>query len=51
MGGVSEFIPWDEICNIYLKHISVCCTGRPPLNPKIVLGAVIIKHLNDIGVA
>lgn len=45
---LGKFIPWDEICNIYLKHVPVRETGRPPLNPRVVLGAVIIKHLCDI---
>ncbi len=43
-----NLIPWDEICNIYLKAVPKKQTGRPGLNPIIVLGSIIIKHLCDI---
>ena len=42
---LAHLIPWDEICNIYLKQVGVSDTGRPPLNPRIVLGSLIIKHM------
>jgi len=45
---LAHLIPWDEICNIYLKSVPKKKTGRPGLNPRIVLGAIIIKHLCDI---
>jgi transposase, IS5 family len=45
---LANLIPWDEICNIYLKSVPEKETGRPGLNPRIVLGAIIIKHLCDI---
>ena len=45
---LARLIPWDEICSIYLKHIPQKSTGRPSLNPRIVLGSIIIKHLCDI---
>ncbi|WP_281298630.1 transposase [Flavobacterium limnophilum] len=45
---LANLIPWDEICNIYLKAVPKKQTGRPGLNPRIVLGAIIIKHLCDI---
>ena len=41
---LAKLIPWDEICNLYLKHVGVSDTGRPPLNPRIVIGSLIIKH-------
>jgi len=41
---LAKLIPWDEICNIYLKEVGISHTGRKLLNPRIVLGAVIIKH-------
>ncbi len=31
-------IPWDEINNFYFKHIGGSNTGRPPINPRIVIG-------------
>jgi IS5 family transposase len=45
---LSKLLPWDELCSIYWKQIPEKSTGRPSLNPRIVLGAVIIKHLCDL---
>lgn len=45
---LAHLIPWDEICNLYLKHVGISDTGRPPLNPRIVIGALIIKHLCNL---
>ena len=45
---LSKLLPWDELCSIYWKHVPEKDTGRPALNPRIVLGAVIIKHLCDL---
>ena len=45
---LARLIPWDEICNIYLKHIGVNSTGRPPISPRIVIGSIIIKHLCNL---
>ncbi len=45
---LAKLISWDEVCNIYLKHVGVSDTGRPPLNPRVVLGSFIIKHLCNL---
>lgn len=45
---LATLIPWDEVCNLYLKHVGVSDTGRPPLNPRVVLGSLIIKHLCNL---
>ena len=45
---LARLIPWDEICNIYLKHTGISPTGRPPISPRIVLGSLIIKHLCNL---
>ena len=45
---LANIIPWDEICNLYLKHVGVSNTGRPPINPRIVIGSVIIKHMCNL---
>src|SRR5659263_365865 len=45
---LAKLIPWDEICNIYLKAVPKSTTGQPALNPRVVLGSIIIKHLCDI---
>jgi len=41
-------IPWNEISNLYLKHVGVSTTGRLPINPRIVIGSVIIKHMCNL---
>jgi IS5 family transposase len=45
---LAKLIPWDEICNIYLKAVPKRPTDRLVLNPRIVLGSIIIKQLSDI---
>ncbi|MDP2722204.1 MAG: IS5 family transposase [Bacteroidales bacterium] len=45
---LAKLIPWDEISNLYLKHVGVSDTGRPPLNPRVVLGSLMIKHLCNL---
>lgn len=45
---LAKLIPWDEICNIYIKAVPKHTTGRPGLNPRIVLGSIIIKHLCNL---
>lgn len=45
---LAKQIPWDEICNIYIKEVGVSTTGRPPINPRVVIGSVIIKHLCNL---
>ena len=41
-------IPWDEICNIYTKHVGLSSTGRPPISPRVVIGSIIIKHMCNL---
>jgi len=45
---LANIIPWDEICNLYLKHVGVSHTGRPPINPRVVIGSIIIKHICNL---
>ena len=45
---LSHLIPWDELCNIYLKQMGIASTGRRPINPRIVLGALIIKYICNL---
>lgn len=42
---LARLIPWDEIAGIYYKHVGRSSTGRKPLNPRIVIGSLIIKYL------
>jgi len=45
---LSKLIPWDEICSIYLKQTGSSKVGRAPINPRIALGALIIKHICNL---
>ncbi len=45
---LAHLIPWDEICNLYLKHVGISNTGRPPLSPRLVIGSLIIKHICNL---
>ena len=45
---LSHLIPWDEICNMYFKFVPKGQTGRPALNPRIVIGSLIIKHMCNL---
>jgi hypothetical protein len=42
---LAKLIPWDEIAGIYYKHVGRASTGRKSLNPRIVVGSLIIKYL------
>jgi hypothetical protein len=41
---LSHLIPWDELCNSYVRQSAVSGAGRKPVNPRIVLGSLIIKY-------
>lgn len=45
---LADLIPWDEICNLYLKHVGVATTGRPAISPRVVIGSLIIKHMCNL---
>ena len=45
---LADRIPWDELVGIYLRHFGVKSTGRPPLNPRVVIGSIIIKHMCNL---
>lgn len=45
---LAQLIPWDEVCNLYVKHVGISNTGRPPLNPRVVIGSIIIKHICNL---
>ena len=49
---LSKIVPWDYFASIYIELMS-SNIGRPGLSPRIILGALIIKHkekLDDRGV-
>lgn len=45
---LAHLIPWDEICSLYIKHVGISETGRPPLSPRVVIGSLVIKYLCNI---
>jgi hypothetical protein len=45
---LSAQIPWDHLVGIYNKRNPPKQTGRPALNPRILIGAVIIKHILNL---
>ena len=44
---LSQRIDWDKIASAYYKQLSGSDEGRPPLSPRLVVGALFIKHLNN----
>jgi hypothetical protein len=45
---LSNQIPWDDLVSLFNKHNPPKQTGRPSLNPKVLIGAVIIKHILNL---
>lgn len=45
---LAKLLPWDDLIAIYRKHFPEKQTGRPDLSPRLVLGAIIIKHICDL---
>ena len=40
---LSQVVPWDELSEVYCRQMSDG-QGRPGKNPRLVIGAMIIKH-------
>jgi transposase, IS5 family len=45
---LSKQIPWDDLVSLFNKHNPPKRTGRPSLNPRVLIGAVIIKHILNL---
>lgn len=45
---LSGQIPWDDLVSLFNKHNPPKQTGRPALNPRVLIGAVIIKHILNL---
>jgi hypothetical protein len=46
---LARLIPWDEMCTPLLKIFGGNGgTGRPSVNPLVVIDSLIIKYLNDL---
>jgi len=46
--ALSSKIPWDDLVSLYNKHNKPHDTGRPSLNPRLVIGSMIIKHMLNL---
>ncbi|MBK8626088.1 MAG: transposase [Saprospiraceae bacterium] len=44
---LAQLIPWDNIVNIYLSKLKNQKLGADSINPRVAIGAMIIKHMND----
>ena len=44
---LSKAVPWDEFASAYMAMMNKS-HGRPSISPRIVLGALIIKHLEKL---
>ena len=44
---LSKIVPWDRFASAYMSMMNVDF-GRPGISPRIVLGALIIKHLEKL---
>ena len=44
---LSKVVPWDKFASVYMSMMTVDF-GRPGISPRIVLGALIIKHIEKL---
>jgi len=45
---LAKRIPWDELVNVYRKQMNNSKTGADGINPRVVIGSLIIKHMCDL---
>lgn len=45
---LSDKIPWDELVSVYNRQLGNSRTGAGNVNPRVVLGALIIKHICNL---
>jgi len=45
---LAKKIPWDSLTNIYSKQLNNSLTGADGINARVVIGSLIIKHLDDL---
>ena len=44
---LSQVVPWDEFASAYMSMMD-SSQGRPAVSPRVVLGAMIIKHMEKL---
>src|SRR3982751_1250229 len=45
---LADKIPWDELVGVYQKQMNNTKTGADGINPRVVIGSLIIKHMCDL---
>ena len=45
---LAKKIPWDSLANIYSKQLNNNFKGADGINPRVAIGALMIKHLRDL---
>ncbi len=45
---LAKKMPWDELVNVYQKQMNNSKTGADGINPRVVIGSLIIKHMCDL---
>ena len=45
---LAQSIPWDALVSTYNRSLGNHLTGAACINPRVAIGAVIIKHMLDI---
>ena len=45
---LAGLIPWDEIVGVYEKQMRNKVTGASNINPRVVLGSIMIKHMCNL---
>lgn len=45
---LAHLVPWDEIVGVYEKVMRNNSTGASSINPRVVLGSLMIKHLCNL---
>lgn len=45
---LARMIPWDEIVGVYEKQMRNNVTGASNINPRVVLGSLMIKHMCNL---
>ncbi|HEX8278886.1 MAG TPA: IS5 family transposase, partial [Segetibacter sp.] len=45
---LSRKMPWDDLVKVYQKQLNNSKTGADGINPRVVIGSLIIKHMCDL---
>lgn len=46
--SLAHKIPWDLLVNTYLAQMGNCQTGADGINPRVAIGAMIVKHMCNL---